>query len=290
MKRLCFGFVIFLLTAGILLCAQPVQEQEQATVQESVKVVNLEVPVRVFYKGKPVDNLSRDDFKLYEGKKLQAINGFNIKRNKIKLQEIGLEMGEQKIRPSRYFVLVYRVTQFTPPFKEGLKHIFDTILTEQDEVRVFINNENLYFFNLADKQACYRKVDRAIMKESANARQLMNAYFKKLEQQVDKRKWDLLLRQITVGKPEDRINMRRRQMFLKQFLERYLQVFREYKRRYLLPDINSYYNFARHLEGVKKEKWVLNFYQMEMFPQLAMSGKARRIIRRFIPDCDFSFL
>jgi hypothetical protein len=49
-----------------------------------------------------------------------------------------------------------------------------------------------------------------------------------------------------------------------------------------MPDIDSYYYFAKHLEGIKKEKWVINFYQMEMFPQISMSGKTRRTIRKFI--------
>ena len=287
MRKTCFVFVIFFMTVSIFICAQPVPDQEQETLREEVKVVNIEVPVRIFYKGKPVDNLSRDDFKLYEGNKLQVINGFNIKRNKIKLQEIGLEVEENKIQSPRYFVLVYRVTQYTPSFKEGLKYIFDNILTEQDELRVFVNDKNLYFAKLSNKQACYRKVDRAIIAQSVHARQLMNAYFKKLEQQVDKRKWDLLLRQFTIGKleeQEDRINMRRRQMFLKQFLDRYLQIWKEYKKRYLMPDLDRYYYFAKHLEGVKKEKWVVNFYQMEMFPQISMSGEARRILRRYISE------
>jgi len=303
MKKICFMVVAFLLAIGILLCAQPAQEQEQAMAQEEVKVVNVEVPVRVFYKGKPVDNLNRDDFKLYEDKKLQVINGVNIKRNKIKLQEVGLEMGEQKIQPSRYFVLVYRVTQYTPPFKEGLKHIFDNVLTEEDELRVFVNNKNLYFQKLSNKQSCYSEVDRVIAKESVHARQLMNAYFKQLEQQVGRTKWDLLLQQTIGGggapvasagavpdsggfEPEDpdRLIMRKSQLFLQRFLERYLQVWKEYKKRYLLPDIDSYYFFAKHLEGIKKEKWVINFYQMEMFPQISMSGKTRRIIKKFISE------
>ncbi|MCK5056182.1 MAG: hypothetical protein KAT34_05975 [Candidatus Aminicenantes bacterium] len=282
MKKKCFGFVTFFMAVGIFISAQPVPEQEQEPVREEVKVVNVEVPVRVFLKGKPVDNLSRDDFKLYEGKTLQVINGFNIKRKKIKLQEIGLEV--EKIQPSRYFVLVYRVTQYSPPMKEGLKHIFDNVLTERDELRVFVNNKNLYFANLGNKQACYSKVDRVISGESANARQLMNAYFKKLEQQIDKTRFDLLIREMGGGGGGGGDAFRRRTQALMQFLKRYLQVFREYKKRYLLPDINSYYNFARHLEGVRKEKWVINFYQMEMFPQLAMSGKARRTIRRFISE------
>jgi hypothetical protein len=64
------------------------------------------------------------------------------------------------------------------------------------------------------------------------------------------------------------------------FLNVHLQIWREFKQRYLLPDMRKYFHFARHLEKIKKEKWVINFFQMPMFPHLKSTGEARRRVIR----------
>jgi hypothetical protein len=57
------------------------------------------------------------------------------------------------------------------------------------------------------------------------------------------------------------------------FLDRYLQVWEEFKNKYLIPDLDKFYSFARHLEKVREEKWVLTFFQIEMFPNMKISGQ-----------------
>ncbi|MCK4836962.1 MAG: hypothetical protein KAT17_10000 [Candidatus Aminicenantes bacterium] len=49
-----------------LLCGHLFGQQEDEVLQETVRVVNVEVPVRVHYRGKPVDNLTKKDFILFE--------------------------------------------------------------------------------------------------------------------------------------------------------------------------------------------------------------------------------
>ena len=51
-------------------------QQDQDTIREEVRVVNIEVPVRVMLKGKAVANLNKTDFKLYENGIEQNIHGF----------------------------------------------------------------------------------------------------------------------------------------------------------------------------------------------------------------------
>ena len=58
-------------------------QENEVTVTESVRVVNVEVPVRVFLKGSPVDNLTRASFKIFEDGKPQKIHGFYIRRRKL---------------------------------------------------------------------------------------------------------------------------------------------------------------------------------------------------------------
>ncbi len=56
---------------------------------------------------------------------------------------------------------------------------------------------------------------------------------------------------------------------LHDFLELYLRTFNDYKRDYLTADINKYYNFSRFLERIKMKKWVISFFQVELFPKLS---------------------
>ena len=48
--------------------------QDDPKIKETVEVVQVEVPVRVFLKGHPISDLSKEDFTLYEGKKRQSID------------------------------------------------------------------------------------------------------------------------------------------------------------------------------------------------------------------------
>ena len=111
----------------------PAQEE---TIKEEVLVVNVEVPVRVFFKGKAVEHLTRDDFLVYEGKKLQKINGFFIKKRKISGQHAlpKTETDPESYLPSRYFVLNFSISDYNKELQEGLGYFFDNILRDDDQL------------------------------------------------------------------------------------------------------------------------------------------------------------
>jgi hypothetical protein len=72
------------------------------------------------------------------------------------------------------------------------------------------------------------------------------------------------------------------QDYIKGFLKNYLDAWRTFKRCYLTLDLDKYYYFARYLEKIRKDKWVLNFYQLEIFPQIALNSETERSLRDFI--------
>ena len=49
-----------------------------------------------------------------------------------------------------------------------------------------------------------------------------------------------------------------------------------------MPDVESYYKFSEHLKKIKMEKWIISFFQVEMFPKIVFSGDMSRIIRTLI--------
>jgi hypothetical protein len=210
------------------------------------------VPVRVFYRNSRIDNLNRANFKLFEGNREQIISGFQIKKKKIKAQDDV---------PSRYFVLAFRVTNYNKQFREGVAHLFKNILRKKDQLLVFINKKRLAFDNLTDIEKVYAEVNRALRKQSNLTRGEMDKYLKEMERRLNPDKFML-------DWENDNIAV----VNLMKFLDVYWKTWKDYKEKYLLPDLDTYYRFARHLEKIKKEKWVINFYQVEMFPELASIG------------------
>ena len=108
----------------------------------------------MFLKGEIVDHLKKSDFILYEGGEEQEINGFFIKRKKITLGNKLTTTEKQKPgQKSRYFVLVFRITQFNTQLEKGLDYLFNNLLTENDQLMVFINDKSVFFKTLSNKHS-----------------------------------------------------------------------------------------------------------------------------------------
>jgi hypothetical protein len=275
MRKMIFLWLCVWIFAGHFLFGQ----QEDEVLKESVRVVNVEVPVRVYLKGQPVDNLTREDFKLYERGKRQEIHGFIVKRKRIKAQDLGLNANTEMISKERYFTLVFRITHYNEYVKKGLDHVFDTVLNESDQLLVFINDQSSFFKSLADKESVKSKLDQRLRDVSLEARNKLFLYLKQIEGTVDKYKFD---RNAVSGK------LVSEHWVMHDYLRDFLKVWKEYKKKHLVPDINKYYNFARFLKDIKKEKWVINFFQFELFPDIIINSESMRYIRKKIGEWQIS--
>jgi hypothetical protein len=279
MKKIIPIFLIF-----FLFNVSPLWPQEDDIIKETVDVINIEVPVRVYHKGKPVDNLSKNDFRLYEGKKLQKINGFSIKRKKIKIQELELSAEQKQSYAPRYFVLVFRLTHFHDDFKKGLSHIFNSILRKNDQLMVFVNNKSRYFNNLQNKNEVNGDIEDLIETESRRKRNQMIVYLKQIEQELDITRFRMELQGLGIGAG----SAEQKHYQINAFLSKYLEIWNDYKKKYLIPNIENYFYFSKHLEKIKMDKWVLSFYQMELFPKIVLTGSIIRKIRRLVGQWQIS--
>ncbi|MCK5057279.1 MAG: hypothetical protein KAT34_11525 [Candidatus Aminicenantes bacterium] len=284
MKKLILLIVVCL--AGFLFPGLTQEQKEK--IREEVSVTNVEVPVRVFYKGKAVGDLTRKDFKLYENKRLQTINGFYLKKRKIKIDDIRLSTGEpepepepeKKSPPPRFFVLVFRVTNYTEKMKKGVAYLIENVLRDNDQLLVFVNDKTI-FLNKGHRKVKRKDIlDQVIREESIKANQRLVSYFIKIQRALNMARTELKL-QDDQGR---RVAVIARPDILVNFLEDYLASWVEYKKKYLLPDIDKYYNFANFLEKIDKEKWVISFYQIEMFPKMKYSGELRQQIELIMSE------
>ena len=96
-------------------------------------VVNIEVPVRVFDKDRFVDNLTIDDFEVYENGKLQKITAcYVIKKTKIERKE----EKEARMAPdvSRNFVLLFDIWEYFPKVEKAIDLFFENVVLEGDSL------------------------------------------------------------------------------------------------------------------------------------------------------------
>ncbi len=266
---------LFLIPA---LPGQNAQEKEHEPIVEKVTVTNVEVPVRVLYKGEPVADLTKDDFTIYENRKQVEINGFFVKRKKIKISTPPgttepTEPGTSLPSQPRMFVLAFNVTQYNEYFQEAVDHLFDKILRPTDHVIVFTNTTSREYPRIEDKSGVKQEIIRDLKEASREARQRLQSFSNQLETSLKGThpKEDIRFFLEPGSEGPDMIGEMAR--FAVRILTRYLEAWNEYKQRYLSPRVEQFYYFARYLEKVKGEKYVLNFYQFEFFPQIRVSSQ-----------------
>ncbi len=179
----------------------------------------------------------------------------------------------------RYFVLVFHTYDCNAQLEDGIATLFRDILRPDDQLLVMANNQVRSFARLGDDDQAQVKVMEMVKEESRSAYNQMLSTLKGIEREVNITKFRMTMRDAggkamySLGTTQD---------YVKGFLQNYLDAWRSFKRRYLTLDIDKFYYFSRHLEKIRKEKWVLNFYQLEMFPQIAFGSDIERSLRDFI--------
>lgn len=246
--------------------------EDEDKVLETVDVTNFEVPVRVFHKKKLVDNLKKEDFLLYEGGKLQKINGFYLTRKKIDLIDDKPVEAEGPEAKGRYFVLVFKITEFNDQLKDGLDYLFEKLFTKNDQLLLFINEKTYFINNLRDSVSVKKIVAKMLHDESIKARHRLARLLDTISNELSMSRFNQILGGAMTQPAVEMI----------KFLEKYIFIWDNYKKIYLTPSVDDYYNFARYLQKIDKEKWVINFYQIEMFPKLKNSGEMMREIKSLI--------
>ncbi|MCP5049710.1 MAG: hypothetical protein GY940_21245 [bacterium] len=258
-------------------------EKEHEKIIEEVTVTNVQVPVRVIYKGQPVTDLKIEDFTLYEDKKKVKINDFFLKRKTITVPTASLpssEVGEAAAKPvsnipPRTFVIVFNLVNYNEYFQKAMDHLFDKFLKPNDRLLILANNTTREYKVLTDKAAVKTQVVDVLKKESKLANRKLYNYIKQVENTLKSDPFHRLnftnLGQLKEEAPAKII----------RYLGKYLEIWRQYKMTYLTPDMDKFYYFSRYLENTKTEKWVLNFYQFELFPRIRINSRTMGKLQDF---------
>jgi hypothetical protein len=268
-----------LMTIPLVFSLRPIPGQEEP-IKESVSVTNVEVPVRVLSKNQAVAGLQKEDFRIFEDGRPQTINGFYSLRKKIAAaaEEMSPDVNAPQLPAGRYFVLVYRLYEFNQDVQDSLDYLFRNLFQPDDQLLVLANKSTLAFTRLGSDERAQSKISELIKSESLAQYNRLLTYLQQIETSLNMTQFKMALRSREDLRPE----------YLNGFLQAYLETWKDFKRNYLRLDIDKYYYFARYLEGIRKQKWVLNFYQLEQFPQIAFGGQMEQQLRSVISEMESS--
>ena len=220
-------------------------KQEQKLQHEAV-AINIEVPVRVYDGDVFLDNLSIDDFELYEDGKLQMIEAvYLIKKKSIEKEEKSGDEEDTRTayRPevSRYFVFIFSVYDYLPKIQDILDYFFD---------QVYLPGDTL---NIATPVKTYNLNPKAIAANLSN-------------DEIKKRMELILQRDIRVANGTYHTLMRDLESFaLETDAENYIRTLRELQQfRYV--DLQVLEGFASYLKAREGQKHVFLLYQQESIP------------------------
>jgi len=135
--------LIGILALGLTILAQEIQHETIA--------VNIEVPVRVFKRSQFVDNLTIDDFEVYEDgvpQKIEAV--YLIRKTNIEREETQMKKEEAKKvfapETSRNFVLLFEIYEYFPKIENAIDYFFNNVFLPGDTLKV-ITPIKAYEFN-----------------------------------------------------------------------------------------------------------------------------------------------
>ena len=245
-----------------------VLEQDVKTepvVQEKVRVVNVEVPLRVFRDGVAVLDLKKEDFRLFEDGEPVAVNGFSTRRRRMRAEHILLRP-EEEAAPPRQFVLAFRILEYNEGLRRAMDYFFTEVLRDRDQLLALVNERTLVLKRDLGPQRRREILEQALAGEAIRAKQGLEGYFLRVRSDIDQTQLKILL---------DNSDSPLQLPQIIRFLERYLDVWLEFKKHYLTPDLDKFYNFSRFLKAIAGEKWVLNFCQVGLFPRMKPGGPIR---------------
>jgi len=149
MKKIIFFVAILVMIISLF----PHQEQHSVTVR------NIEVPVRVFVDQQFVDNLTIEDFEIYENGILQKIEALYLaNKNSISRQQ---ELKAFSPQLARHYYLLFQIIEYNPKLEASIEYFFKNVLLPQDTLTLMTPQKNYHL----SSAALQKKKKEAIAKE-----------------------------------------------------------------------------------------------------------------------------
>jgi VWFA-related protein len=238
-KKLFF-FIVFIALA-IILIPQEIQHEAIA--------INIEVPVRVFTKGKFVEELTIKDFEVYEDGVLQDVLAlYLVKRTVIEREDTKIDTKQaRKIfipETSRTFVLIFEMMDYFPKIRETLDYFFENVISPADSLFI-VTPLKTY----ALKKELLDKTPREVIVEELNGklRKDIKSAASEYKSMVHDLEW-------LANAPQSHSTQTAAREILDQIVE------------YRYFDEEKLMEFKDQLMDIEGQKYIFLFYQRQIIP------------------------
>lgn len=271
-----------LTAAGTAVMADDVPEnrknREIEMVIENITVENTQFPLRVFQGDQPVGDLKKEDFKLYVDGIETPINGFYEVRKKLNSPPSLSLAASTGNRPdessSRLFVLIFNVSDYNTDLEKDVDMIFQKILRPEDRFMVISNNFFLPESTFNSPEIQKKRVIDTLQREA----QRLRLSITHIELEL-KTLGDSFLERLDVAIARDPATFPYE--VFRDFFRDYILLFEEFKQGYFDMAKEQYIKIAEYLRTQDSEKWVLNFFQVGIFPRFKLHGRIQTAINTF---------
>ncbi len=266
MAKKIFGcFIVVLLAAGFSLTQEPVG-------------INIEIPVRVLDGNRFVDNLTIDNFEIYENSIRRNINALVLtEKARIIRQDL-----KQQVKPdlSRHFCFLFQMTDYNPRISEGMSYFFNNIFQPGDSIMLITP---LKQYTLSSK-AMEIKSREDIVKDIINVirRDTLSGSAEYNSAIIDLRRIVSSISSASGGQQTmyqtsiDTTISDSQVSPLEQLLPNYRETLEKLENMRIVNEA-SFLNFATYFKSLKGQKIAFLFYQREFRPELDSTTMNRLI-------------
>lgn len=254
--------IILLVSVCLVFSTQQIQEQSV--------VINVEVPTRVFERNTFVDNLTIDDFEIYEDGKLQKLDAiYLIKKKSIERRE---EIKRFNPQTSRQFFLWFQITEYMPRIRNAIEYFFENVFSPGDSLVVITTvktyNLNSRAIELKTKEEIADQLAKIIRKDSTTGNLEYRAAIRDLQEIVNiiEAKADE-----TQGASLDDDDPAAFSVFNVGSIEEVVQMYStivDNLENLTKIDLQKLIDYAEYLKDKEGQKHIFLFYQREFLPQL----------------------
>jgi len=168
------GFILIFTFSCLILSAQETTHK--------VTVTNVEVPVRVFEKGRFIDNLKIEDFQVYEDRIPQKIEAVYLVNKAEVLREEG---AKHEPRLSRKFVLVFEMTDYLKGLDETLDYFVNHVLVSGDSLGITTPMHTLEFSSMDLEMMSGEELGNLLKDRVKKSLELSGREYKELMREID---------------------------------------------------------------------------------------------------------
>ncbi len=260
MKKIILTLIV--LSLAIFIFAR--QEQHQVTVR------NIEVPTRVFLKDQFVEDLTIQDFEIYENGIPQKIEALYLTSKKDILRQE--ELKNYSPQTSRNFYLLFQYTEYDPKLAKAIDFFFQNMILPGDSLLLMTpKKKNYYMSSEALKQKPRKTVSKDMLKILKKDIKISSSAYRSSMMSLK-----TLVKSISSqgGGPADlelSSEFESAASSLPQLLNRYrMNLVKLEELRIMDPKL--FLQFAAKLKAIPGQKYVYFFYEREFRPEISQSA------------------